>query len=235
MEKGILYGIGVGPGDPELLTIQAENCLHMVDMIAAPKTNQQTTTALDIAAKYVKDKECLFLDIPMIRDQDQLRLAYQEAANILMIHLNEGENIGFITLGDVSFYSTFTNIHRIVVKAGFQTEWIPGVPAMCAVAAKVQQPLAERREMLHVIPMLDSKVISDIITFLKRGDHVIVMKFGSRFAELRDALRDNGFEGQAAVVERCGMQGENVFIGFQDMDEKHSYFSTMLVHGYEEN
>lgn len=235
MKQGILYGIGVGPGDPELLTIQAKNCLRMVDIIAAPKTKQQGTTALDIVDQYIQDKECLLLDIPMVRDQKQLRIAYQEAADMLMSNLSSGKNIGFITLGDVSLYSTFTNLHRILVKEHFQTEWIPGIPAMCAIAAKIQQPLAEHREMLHVIPMLDSAAIDDIIGFLKHGDHVVVMKFGSRFAELRDALRQHGFDQQAAVVERCGMDGENIFIGLQDMDEKHSYFSTMLVHGYEKN
>lgn len=235
MKKGKLYGIGVGPGDPELITVAAARILQDVDIVAAPQTN--ASIAWKIAEPYIAGKPTMSLAIPMVKDVRILNEAYQKAAEDLIQALREEKNVAFLTLGDVSLYSTFTNIHRLVTAQGYQTEWIPGIPAMCATAAALQEPLAERREPILVLPAVDAESIQTIIQCLKKGSHVLAMKFGMRFLMLKEQLEKHGFIEQAAMVVRCGMEEEKVIRDIRSCDEAQSYFSTMLIkaHRGEEN
>ena len=227
MSKGILYGIGIGPGDPDLITMAAVRVLQKVEIVAAPQTNG--SLAWNIAAPYIAGKPTMHLSIPMVKDVQVLNEAYRYAATQLIEKLQEKKNIAFLTLGDVALYSTFTNIHRLVTAEGYQTKWIPGIPAMCAAAAALQEPLAERQDNLTVMAATDEVSIGRIIQALQAGHHVVVMKLGARFSMLKQELEKHGFMKQAAMVVRCGLQDEEIVRDIGRCKEQPSYFSTMLI------
>ena len=114
-----LYGIGVGPGDPSLLTLKAVSTLEKVDVVAVPDTGGDKT-AMNIIEEYIENKEILYCNTPMIRDEILLKKNHQENADLICDHLAVGKNVGFITLGDPSIYSTYSYIHEIVKKEGIQ-------------------------------------------------------------------------------------------------------------------
>lgn len=153
--SGILYGIGVGPGDPELMTLKAVRIIKETEVIAVPGKCAQETAAYRIAVQAVPElaeKKLIALDFPMTRDRGKLAESHAEAAGQIETILKSGKDAAFLTLGDVTIYSTFSYVQKIVERDGFQTELISGVPSFCAAAARCGIPLVEGKEMLHVIP-----------------------------------------------------------------------------------
>ena len=135
--KGILYGVGVGPGDPELLTAKAIRLLRECDAIAAPKSADGRQTALDIASPYIgQDKTILLFDMPMTHDKQVRNASHDAAADALCALLDEGKTVVFLTLGDPTVYSTYWYVHRRVAARGYAAELVPGVPSFCAAAAR---------------------------------------------------------------------------------------------------
>lgn len=127
--KGILYGVGVGPGDPELLTAKAIRLLRECDAVAAPKSADGRQTALDIASPYIaEDKPVRLFDMPMTHDKQARNASHDAAADALCALLDEGKTVVFLTLGDPTVYSTYWYVHRRVVKRGYEAELVPGVP-----------------------------------------------------------------------------------------------------------
>ena len=129
MEKGILYGVGVGPGDPELLTLKAQRILREADVIAVPDKGTGEKTALAIIGPLTEGKPLLYCAAPMTRDPARLEAAYEENAHQIAALLNEGKTVAFITLGDPSIYSTYLYTHRRVQAMGCEAKLIPGVPS----------------------------------------------------------------------------------------------------------
>ena len=152
MEKGILYGVGVGPGDPELLTLKAQRILREADVIAVPDKGTGEKTALAIIGPLTEGKPLLYCAAPMTRDPARLEAAYEENAHQIAALLNEGKTVAFITLGDPSIYSTYLYTHRRVQAMGCEAKLIPGVPSFCAVAAALGIGLCEGGERLMIVP-----------------------------------------------------------------------------------
>lgn len=230
--NGTLFGVGVGPGDPELLTLRAVRTIREAEVIAVPQTSGGRTVAYDIARPYIRNTSNLLqLDMPMTHDQAALDAAHDEAARIIAKHLSQGCDVAFLTLGDVSLYSTFSYIQCRVEAMGFVVRLIPGVPAVCAVAASLKTPLAEGHQPLSIVPAIAKNGIDQIMAALDEGQNVAVMKAGSRITALRDALEQSGRLSSAAMVERCGLPGERVVRDLSTVDEKSGYFSTVLIKG----
>ena len=151
--KGILYGVGVGPGDPELLTAKAIRLLRECDAVAAPKSTDGRQTALDIASPYIgQDKSILLFDMPMTHDRQARNASHDAAADALCALLDEGKTVVFLTLGDPTIYSTYWYVHKRVAARGYAAELVPGVPSFCAAAAAMGRALCEDGEMLQIIP-----------------------------------------------------------------------------------
>ena len=145
MEKrnGVLYGVSVGPGDPELMTLKAVRCLEKCPVIAAPQTAGGRMLALDIArgAVGLDGKTILPLRFAMSRDPEVLRASHEEAARAVKEYLDAGQDVAMLNLGDVSVYATFGYLQEILEAEGYKTVRIPGVPSFCAAAARLGQPL----------------------------------------------------------------------------------------------
>ena len=153
--KGIFYGIGIGPGDPEHITLKAVRMMKEVDVIAAPGTDVKETLAYRIAVQAVPEieqKEMLPIDMPMTMDKELLLKAHKRGAETIEKVLAEGKSVGFITLGDTTVYSTFSYLEKIVKEHGFESVYISGISSFCAAAASLGIPLTEWQEPLHVIP-----------------------------------------------------------------------------------
>ena len=150
-KQGILYGVGVGPGDPELLTLKAERVLKACPVVAAPRTREGRSLALDIArgAVDLTEKSLLFLDFAMSRSERTLADTHRLAARQVLEQLAAGLDVALLTLGDVSVYSSFCYVMDLVRAAGYETVMIPGVPSFCASAAALGRSLTEGGDPFH--------------------------------------------------------------------------------------
>lgn len=230
--KGTLFGVGVGPGDPELMTLKAHRILSEAHIVAVPKTAwDKDSLALSIARQAVgPDKEILELLFPMTHNQEQLQESWDQAALTLSTYLDQGKTVAFITLGDPSLYSTYLYLHHRAREKGYHTEIIPGVPSFCAAAGALGLGLAENRESVAVVPSVDEW--DHLKEVLAKFDTIVLMKVAKNLPRLKVLLQEQGLLDKSVLVSRCGM-AEEAFVyhwgDLADQGTKVSYFSTMIV------
>ena len=227
---GKLWGVGVGPGDPELLTLKAKRILETVDCIAVPRSAEgRDSTALAIAAGAVDiDKPIIDLVFPMSFDESVLGEGWAVALASLLEALAAGKQVAFVTLGDPTVYSTYMYLHRSVLAAGHAAEIIPGITSFCAAAARAGISLAENRETLAVIPAAYES--GDLDAVLDSFDNVVLMKVARRLGEVRRTLARHGLEDKSILVSRCGQSDELVETDLACLEgRKLSYFTTLIV------
>ena len=222
--KGIFYGVGVGPGDPELLTVKALRTLERCPVIAAPQTKSGEMLALDIVrrAAALEGKTILPLFFTMARDKSQQRAAHETAADAIAAHLTAGRDVAMLNLGDVSIYATFGYIMDILRERGYEAVMIPGVPSFCAAAARLGLSLVSGETPLHIVPAGDP-------ASLELPGTKVLMKAGKRLPQVREALTARGLLEQAAMVEDCGLPTEKLYSSMGDVPEAAGYFATVIV------
>lgn len=226
--NGKFYGIGVGPGDPELLTIKGKRLLEECDIIATPKTHgEKDSTALRIVADYIHQKELLELVLPMTKDEIKLQEAWNQGAQQIMAKLREGKNVAFITLGDPSLFSTFMYVFRPIKTAGFSWEIVPGINAPGATAARLGCGLSDWKESLAIIAATtDLETIEKTIC---EHDNTVLMKGARQWSEIVSILEKLDLTENTAAVECCTMPEERVFTDIQKMPDELSYFLTAII------
>lgn len=222
--KGIFYGVGVGPGDPELLTVKALRTLERCPVIAAPQTKSGEMLALDIVrrAAALEGKTILPLFFTMARDKSQQRAAHETAADAIAAHLTAGRDVAMLNLGDVSIYATFGYIMDILRERGYEAVMIPGVPSFCAAAARLGLSLVSGETPLHIVPAGDP-------ASLELPGTKVLMKAGKRLPQVQEALTARGLLEQAAMVEDCGLPTEKLYSSMGDVPEAAGYFATVIV------
>ena len=225
---GKLYGVGVGPGDPELMTLQAARLLRECATIAVPTTGKDRSVAYEIgkgAVPEIAAKELLEVHMPMIRDPLLLEVSHEEVTMKIITELEKGKDVAFLTLGDPSIYSTYIYIHDKVVARGYDAQIIPGIPSFCAVAARLNQGLTEAAEALHIIPA-SYEGIEEALAL--KGTRVL-MKTGKSMGKIKALLGEMEQPPSVKMVECCGMDGERVFNNLEDIDDNAGYFSILVV------
>ncbi|MDU2064921.1 MAG: precorrin-2 C(20)-methyltransferase [Sporomusaceae bacterium] len=228
---GIFYGVGVGPGDPELLTLKAINLIKSADIIIAPKTEKKEgSVALTIAKPYIKDTaEIATLVFPMVSDQIQLNDAWASNKETIVNYLDEGKTVVFLTLGDPMFYSTYIYVYRLLKDCGHPIETIPGITAFCAIGSKLGYPIVEGDDVLNIIPatMEEEKMEQAFAT----ADNVVLMKVYKNFPQVLEKLKRHGLAKQAVMISRCGLDGEQVVHNLSDLNDDHklNYLSTIVA------
>ena len=223
---GKLWGVGVGPGDPELLTVKAVRVLREADVVLVPDASSGDKVALNIAKDYLKDKRIQFVKTPMVRDKAVMDAAHEQAADTICALLDEGRQVAFLTLGDPAIYSTYMYIHQKVLRRGYAVEVVPGIPSFCAAAARLNQSLCLGKEPLTIIPAShDQNDLMDL------PGNKVFMKAGRSILELQQALADKGLLEGASMVENCSMENEHVYPHFADLKEPSGYFSLVIVKG----
>ncbi len=223
---GKLWGVGVGPGDPELLTVKAVRVLREADVVMVPDTSKSDKTALNIAKDYLTGKELVFVKTPMVRDKAVVDAAYETAARQIGDLLSQGKQVAFLTLGDPTVYSTYMYIHEKVQRQGHTVEVVPGVTSFCAAAARLNISLCQGSEPLLIVPASHNQE-----ALLDVPANKVFMKAGKSILELQQTLRDRGMLDGAAMVENCSMENERVYPHFADLKEPSGYFSLVIAKG----
>jgi precorrin-2/cobalt-factor-2 C20-methyltransferase len=210
-----LYGLGVGPGDPELITLKALKILKEVPVILAPKSRQEgESLALEIVARVlgsaVADKETVELHFPMTRDPARLAEAWREAARTAAGYLRRGRDVAFVTLGDPTFYSTYflllDELTRLLPEVTVVT--VPGVTSVSACAARLNLPLVQGDERLAVVSGAEEP--ESLRRVLEEFSCTVILKVGRHLARLKEILKELGLDKRAVLATRCGLPGERL-------------------------
>lgn len=209
--------VGMGPGDPELLTLKAVRAIREAELIAMPDTGLGSSAVTAIAGDLLEGKEILRLYMPMKGGRTAWQDAHQKAVDALAERLERSVRIAYLVLGDPMLYATGSYLLKLL-KPRFEVHVIPGVTAMCAAAAELQVPLCEDREKLEIWPGF------------REGDelpdhNVVVMKAGGHLQEIQEA----GAGREIYLARNVGMP--NAYLGpLSDADlDVHAYFSTVLL------
>ncbi len=223
--SGILYGIGVGPGDPELMTLKAVRLIREADVIAVPAETAEASAAYRIACAAVPEtaeKEAVTLSMPMTRDRETLKKAWHEAAEKLKRCLDQGKKAAFLTLGDPSLYSTFGYLRRMLQKYGCTVLTAAGVPSFCAAAACLDLSLTEGDETLHIVTSLE-----EAGRVLGLPGTVVLMKPSDDMGRFRDLAPECGKEVSGA--EDCGRETEKIWRSAREIPDRAGYFSLVIA------
>jgi len=221
-----LYGVSVGPGDPELLTLKAVRAIEACSVIATPQTSGGATLALDIArgAVDLAGKTIVEMPLPMTRDADELARSHEKQASIIAGYLDEDRDVALLNLGDISVYSTFSYLAERLADR-YRVVMIPGVTSFCASAAALGMSLTEMNRPLHIIPA--SGMPLDEVLDLEGSK--VLMKSGKQLPEVIRVLEGKGLADRAALVQNCGLPNENVCHDIVRGNVDSSYFTTIIV------
>ncbi len=222
---GKLYGIGVGPGEAELLTLKALRIMRESDVIVVPGTEVEKSVAYQIVLPVFPEitrKERTAVEMPMTKDPVRLEESHQKAVEILETFLKDGKQVAFLTLGDATVYSTYLYLHRRIEKLGYPVEIVSGIPSFCAAAARINTGLVEKAEMLHVIP-----ASYQIEEALKLPGTKVLMKAGRQIGRVKAQLKQ--MNATAVMIENCGMPGEKIYYSPEEIPEDAGYYSLIIV------
>ena len=229
--RGILFGTGIGPGDPELITLKAIRLIRENDTIAVPGEKPQESVAYKIAVQAVPElaeKELVAVPMPMTKDTKMLEENHRRGAEKIEELLEAGKNVVFLTLGDPTVYATYLYVHRRVQKDGYDAKIISGVTSFCAAAASLSEGLVENSEELHVIP-----ASYQIEEALKLPGTKVLMKAGRQMPAVKQFLKEN--DCPAVMVENCGMDNEQKYFSAEEIPDHASYYSLIIVKEKREN
>jgi precorrin-2/cobalt-factor-2 C20-methyltransferase len=226
-KKGKLIGIGVGPGDSELLTLKAMRILGEVDVICAPRSApERKSVALsivnDVINDRVVDEEVKILEpvFPMVEDKKQLKNYWKEASELISEKLDEGLDVAFVTLGDPSIYSTFSYVQKIL-KNSYDVEMVPGITSFTSCAASINQPLVEKDEILMVVPKIDKRIDK----ILETANTIALMKTSRNQKKLEEKINSSVAQ-EIISVENSSKSNEKVIKGFST---DKPYFTTTII------
>ncbi|MEM6447147.1 MAG: precorrin-2 C(20)-methyltransferase [Cyanobacteria bacterium J06642_2] len=229
---GQFWGVGVGPGDPEWLTLKGLRVLQSVPVLACPQgRDDQPGVAYSIVQRFLTPQQAVVtLDLPFVFDTDTLAAAWEEAATRIVSYLRSGQDVAFVSEGDVSFYSTFTYVARAVHLQAPQVtiEAIPGVASPLAAAASLRSPLAIWDDKVAILPAAHQP--EELARALDWADVVILMKVSSVFEEVWHLLAARGLLNYCSLVEWVGTPQEQVYTSLEGLEQYHPpYFSTVIV------
>ena len=231
---GQLFGVGVGPGDPELMTIKARKVIEAADVIAYPGAEHGRSVARRIAAPYLRaDQIEVPLRYPVTTGETDhpggyeaaLSEFYDECAAELAVHLEAGRDVAVLCEGDPFLYGSYMYLHERL-GTRYASVVIPGVTSFSAAAAAAGAPLVRRDDVLTILPgTLPREVLA---TRLRATDAAVVMKLGRTFPKVRTAVESSGLLRRGIYVERASSEEERV-ARLSDIDEKVPYMSLVLV------
>ncbi|SES29196.1 precorrin-2/cobalt-factor-2 C20-methyltransferase [Tranquillimonas rosea] len=225
-EPGTLYGIGLGPGDPELVTLKAARLIAACPVVAYPTLSGGASFARSIAADLIAPRTAeIVMDVPMTTDRAPAQAAYDDGAARIAAALDSGADVACLCEGDPFFYGSFMYLHSRLADR-YAVEVIPGVTALTACAARAGRPLAARNARLTVLPgPLGAEALRDRID---GAEAVAVMKVGRHLPKIRAVIDALGLTDGAVYVERATLGDERV-CPLAEAPETAPYFSTILV------
>lgn len=222
---GILYGVGVGPGDPELMTLKAVRLIRENTVIAVPGAEPKETFAYQIAVQAVPElaeKTLVPVYMPMTHDAAELERSHEAGARLLEKYLDQGENVVFLTLGDPTIYSTFTYVQLRVEAHGYRTALVSGITSFCAAAARMNRHLVAWNEPLHILP-----AVHYLENTLPESGTCVLMKSGRKMKQVKEQMANGGFA--AMMVENCGTEREKIYRTIEEIPDDAGYYSLIVA------
>lgn len=226
MQKGKFYGIGVGVGDPENITLKAIKVLNNVDVIVLPEAKEgEGSTAFSIVKEYVKENvEQLFLEFPMIKDVEARKVFRKNNAEIIKKELEQGKNVAFLTIGDPMTYSTYTYVLEHMTE-DTEVETIAGITSFNSISARLNVPLIIGDEDLKVISVNKK---TDFYKEIENNDNLVLMKISRNFEKIKEVIIETGNKDNVVIVSDCGKDTEIIYTNIEKI-EKVPYFSTLIL------
>ena len=227
-KKGKLYGIGVGPGDTELLTLKAAIILKEVSVVFTPKSSKEKDSiALSIVKPILEEREdykrlMLVTPIfPMIEDKDELEKIWTTASEMIAQYLDSGRDVAFITLGDPSVFSTYSYIQKKLV-GEYEIETVPGITSFTACAAARNKALVEQNEILSIVPKIDDRLEN----VLEYSDSIVLMKASRNTSQLEETIEQKERPKEIYSVQNCTRENEKIIEGFS---HEKPYLTTTII------
>lgn len=237
---GRLYGIGTGPGDPELLTLKAVRALEKADVVAHFAKRGNPSNARRVIETHVRPG---WMELPLLypvtieipkenKDyRDTITKFYEESANSVAFHLEQGRNVAILSEGDPLFYGSYMHLH-VRLAHRFQTEVIPGVTAMSGCWSAAGLPIVQGDDVLSVLP--GTMAEEELTRRLADTDAAVIMKVGRNLPKIRRALEAARRIGGAVYVERGTMANSTSMRLADKVDDEAPYFALVLVPGWED-
>ena len=227
---GKLFGVGVGPGDPELLTIKAVRVIKEADIIfTAASTKNRYSLAVEIATPYISPSTRIEkLSFPMTKDEKEVETAWIHNATQIAEQLKKGKNAVFLTLGDPTTYSTFGYILKkmecIMPQADIET--IPGITSFHAASARLNKILVEGEESLLIT---SGAFGGEQIRKNSGVENVAIVKAYKNIKDINSALKETGFDNKAVAVSKCGRENEQIIKNIHELETKKPDYWTLIL------
>ncbi len=230
-DPGTLFGIGVGPGDPGLVTVKALEVLRRVPRIfAAGSSRNSYSIAMNIVRHHLGDTEIEFLPFPMTKDEAVLEEAWNRNARQVADVLDEGSDAAFVTIGDPLTYSTYSYLLKAVQRLNpdVKAVTVPGITSYSAAAAAANLPLCEGEESCHLISgAFGGEKLKQVVG---TSENVVMLKTYRHFDNIYDTLEELDLLDRSTCVSLCGHEGETVSSGLQPLKgKKMPYLSLVIV------
>jgi precorrin-2/cobalt-factor-2 C20-methyltransferase len=227
VKTGTLYGVGVGPGDPELMTVKAWRLISTADVIAYLCANGKDSTAREIALPFLPEAVTeIAIDMPMRVEREPAQKAYDLGAEEIASQLNRGKDVVMLCEGDPFFYGSFMYIFERL-SSQFKTVVVPGVTSVSASAAAIGQPLVERDEMLKILP---ATLPEDRLHFeLSMSQSIAIIKVGRHFGKLKLILTELGLLSKATAIENATHDNQKITAVENIEGDTLPYFTTIIV------
>jgi len=223
-KEGVLYGIGIGPGDPDLLTIKAVKILEIADVICVPKSKEQASTALSIVGTHLQKNALVeSMEFSMSRDIQTRIDCRKDNAKQIEQKLDKGQTVVFLTLGDPMLYSTYSYVLEYL-KPDYRVETIPGIYSFSAISSFLSLPLCKGDDKLVVVSSFDD----DTKKMLQIAETVVCMKVSAYYKELGAYLKVNT-NSSFVMITNAGKDTQEVFTNLEILDNKVPYFSTAII------
>ena len=225
--SGILYGVGVGPGDPELMTVKAWRLISTAHVIAYLCANGKDSTARDIANPFIAEATSeIAIDMPMRLEREPGEVAYDKGAAEIAAVLDAGKDVIMLCEGDPFFYGSFIYIFERLAKK-YKTIVVPGVTSITAAAAAIGQPLAASNDLLKVLP---ATLPEDKLHFeLATSQAVAIIKVGRHFGKVKLILAELGLLSKATAIENATRENQKITSVVDIEGDTLPYFTTIIV------
>jgi len=228
MQK-LIYAIGLGPGDPELITLKALNILKDSDVVVTPQSDKNgRSLAKEIISKHVSSSKIYTYYFPMNNDKNLLDKRYKELAENINDFLSEGKKISYVTIGDLSIYSTFNYLEKKLKLFDINVIKIPGVPSFIAAANRINENLVIKDESFCVVEL--SNNLDKLDDLLSNFSTVVIMKVHKRLNELIAFVKNNNLVKKGFLIERATLPEERIFdLLSDDIPNDAGYLSTAIL------
>ena len=227
-QKGKLIGIGVGPGDTELLTLKANKVLKSVPVVFSPKSSKEKESiALSIVRPILKErkdyKRLMLVEpiFPMIEDKEELEKIWTSASEMIAQYLDSGRDVAFITLGDPSIFSTYSYVQKKLIDR-YEIETVPGITSFTACAAARNEALVEQNDILSVVPKIDER-LDEVI---EHSNAIALMKASRNMRKLELKIENNKRTTDIYSVQNCTRENEKIIEGFS---KDKPYLTTTII------